>query len=66
MKRSMEITIQLLKLIIIKIHFPFMKVSSPLMLSHDQAKEINYVPPRPERIKRRRVISQGITKRDLF
>jgi len=65
-EKSMEIVIQLLKLIIIKIHFPFMKVSSPLKLLHDQNRRIDYVPPRPERIKRRRVISQGITKRDLF
>lgn len=61
----MEIVIQLLKLIIIKIHFPFMKASAPLMLSHDQTREIDYVPPRPERIKRRRMISYGITKREL-
>ena len=64
-EKSMEIVIQLLKLVIIKIHFPFMKASAPLKLLHDQTKEIDYVPPRPERIKRRRVISQGITKRDL-
>ena len=62
----MEIIIQILKLIAIKIRIPFVRGQVPFLDHEDQEKirEIDYTKP-ARLVKRRKVFSQGVDRRDL-